>query len=66
MGEEIIVMGNDFEMGGDTPLWTMVKSQFQLLQWIRCLIILKVDSSIISRDSNITDNIIGKVINNVQ
>ena len=40
-----------------------VKSQFKLLLKIRCLIILRTESSIISIDSNITDNIIRKVIN---
>ena len=39
------------------------RSQFQLLQQIRCLITFRVESHIISIDSNITDNIIRKVIN---
>ena len=39
------------------------KSQFQLLPQIRCLITLRTESIIISIDSNVTDNIIMKVIN---
>ena len=39
------------------------RSQFKLLPQIRCLITLRIESSIISIDSNITDNIIRKVIN---
>ena len=39
-----------------------VKSQFQLLPQIRCLILFTVESSIIRIDSNIMDNITKKVI----
>ena len=38
------------------------RSQFQLLPQIRCLITLRPETSIISIGSNITDNIIRKVI----
>ena len=41
-------------------------SKFQLLPQIRCLITLRMESSITSIDSNITDNIIRKVINVLQ
>ena len=48
-----------------TPVPRIFKftSQFKLLPQIRCLITLRIVSSIISIDSNITDNIIRKVIN---
>ena len=39
------------------------RNQLQLLPQIRCLITLKLKSSIINIDSNITDKIIRKVIN---
>ena len=39
------------------------RSQLQLLPQIRCLIILRLESSIISIHSNITNSIIRKVIN---
>ena len=40
------------------------RSQFKLLSRIRCLVTLRIKSSIISIDSsNITDNIVRKVIN---
>ena len=39
------------------------RSQFQLLPQIRCPITLRIESSIISIDSNITDKIIRKIIN---
>ena len=39
------------------------RSQFKLLPQIRWLITLRIESSVISVDSNITDNIIKKVIN---
>ena len=39
------------------------RSQFKLLPQIRFLITLRIESSIISIDSNITDNIIRNVIN---
>ena len=39
------------------------RSHFQLLPEIRCLIALRIDSTINSLDSNITDNIIRKIIN---
>ena len=39
------------------------RSQFKLLPQIRCTITLRIESSIISIDSNITDNIIRKIIN---
>ena len=39
------------------------RSQFQLLPLIRCLTTIRVESNLISIDSNITDTIIRKVIN---
>ena len=39
------------------------RSQFELFPQIRCLITLRLESSIISVYSNITDNIIKKIIN---
>ena len=42
------------------------RNQFKLLPHIRCLITLRIESSITSTDSNITDNIIRKVINVLQ
>ena len=42
-------------------IWIQFRSQFNWLPQIRCLITFKVESSITSIDSNITDNI--KVIN---
>ena len=39
------------------------QSQFKLSPQISCLITLRIESSIISIDGNITDNIIKKVIN---
>ena len=39
------------------------RSHFKLLPHIRCLITIKIESSMISIDSNITDNIIRKAIN---
>ena len=41
-------------------------SQFKLLLQIRCLITIRIKCSIISIDSNVTDNIIRKVINVLQ
>ena len=40
-----------------------IRSQFQLLPQIRCQITFRIENSIISIGSNITDNIIRKVIN---
>ena len=40
-----------------------LRTQFKLLLQIRCLIILRTESNIISIDSYIVDNIIRKVIN---
>ena len=42
------------------------RSHFQLLPQIRCLIAFRVQSSMISTNSNISDNIIMKVINLLQ
>ena len=39
------------------------RSQFKLLPQIRCLITLRIESSIISIDSNMTNNFARKVIN---
>ena len=39
------------------------RSQFKMLPQIRCLITLRIESSLLRIDRNITDNIIRKVIN---
>ena len=46
-----------------TDILSFSISQFKLLPHIRCLITFRIESSIISINSNITDNIIRKVTN---
>ena len=64
------ILKDDFSSRTDPPIFTSIQPllldrsiQFQLLPQIRCLITLRIESGIISIDSNITGDIVRKVIN---